>query len=887
MAADKSWLGDLIRSCSACEWRRYSTAPVPGSGPIPCRVMFIAQNPAKEEDNRGEPLVGQAGKMFNSILQGIGVFREEVYLANTVCCRGPTSDAVPPPAIVRACSHWLDLELSVVQPEIVVLMGAPAMKRLLGPDCGTVEHLHGKPIVSDGRVYLPCYHPAAAIHDTALLRHLYDDFRILRGLLAGVPPSDYIIRDLYPNPIYTEITSEFELHHLESDIASAGFAAADVETVNNKLWSVQVSLEPGTSYFIGGDLAPLFRFPTTAEIVFHYYLYDYHFIQANRFLDTIIMAYLLGLPQGLKELASRFCGMEMQSYSDMVSAYGHDKAIAFLEQVSGQRWPNPEPIIESAWDNKAGMVISKTHHPQPVERRVKRILADIINEPETDPFTRWNAIDGFSRRNVESVLGPMPGSTIADVDHDKAVWYSSRDPDATLRVYQALLPRIHELGLDYVLRSIDLPILSMVQEMMDIGFAVDRTHLSNLSTDYARRMADIAEKLASQVGHTFNPGSSQQVAEVVYGELGFKPTKRTTTGIVSTDDQELKKVKHPVVNGILEYRRLAKNKDSFADALLGRSVSHPDGTNRVHTTIKTTRTETGRLSSADPNLQAQPTRNKEGKAIRKGFVASPGWRLGEGDVSQAEVRVLAHESKCEALIELFNRGGDPHTETAMRIFGLPEGVARQEKYRYPTKRLNFGVIYMISPEGLSAEITEYISDLIIEGTPVEIEPWSVDDCSRLITDWYKLYPEVRDYQFEKVAQARRYGYVTDMFGRIRYVPEVYCPIRSVQEAGARQAGNMPIQAAVAGIVKIAMARLWRERPRLGWQNKVRFLMQIHDSVVLEIVDDDAFIKGCGSWLIRALTQTVKLLVPLEAEFKIGQNWGEMKELEVGSANGRG
>ncbi len=256
----------------------------------------------------------------------------------------------------------------------------------------------------------------------------------------------------------------------------------------------------------------------------------------------------------------------------------------------------------------------------------------------------------------------------------------------------------------------------------------------------------------------------------------------------------------------------------------------------------------------------------------------------ESDLSQAEVRVAAHLSKCKGLIELFLRGGDPHTETAARIFGLAPDVAKQDKYRYPTKRMNFGVIYGITEEGLAADIEEHVADIADEDGDASMVAWSVSDCARLIKEWYRLYPEIKDFRMEQVAYARRYGYVKDMFGRIRFIPEVYCPIRSIQEAGARQAGNMPIQSTVTGIVKLSMAKLFRERNERQLQDRVKFLLQIHDSLLFEVDSDPGFVKGCAAWIRGGMTDVVQLLVPLEADVKVGKSWGEMKKLSL-SDNG--
>ena len=216
-------------------------------------------------------------------------------------------------------------------------------------------------------------------------------------------------------------------------------------------------------------------------------------------------------------------------------------------QPCPQEWPPPEPVVESFWDNKAGKVIQKSRKPQPIDRKMKRILADCEKDAEVDPYERWQHIDESERSAVEAKLGPMPEADMNDVPHVLAVDYAVRDSDITLRVHHILLKQIRELDLEFVLRSMDLGILEMVKEMMDNGIAVDIDYLKSLSVDFAKRMVEYAEAAALKAGHAFNPASSAQVAKVVYGELRYTPTKFTATHLISTDDNELKKVKHPII----------------------------------------------------------------------------------------------------------------------------------------------------------------------------------------------------------------------------------------------------------------------------------------------------------------------------------------------------
>jgi len=230
------------------------------------------------------------------------------------------------------------------------------------------------------------------------------------------------------------------------------------------------------------------------------------------------------------------------------------------------------------------------------------------------------------------------------------------------------------------------------------------------------------------------------------------------------------------------------------------------------------------------------------------------------------------------MLDMFRNGADVHTATAARIFGVPMEEAIETKYRYPAKTLNFSIIYLVSPIGLFESIHNQAADILIDGVPMDVSEWTEDSCTRLIKDWYKLYPEIRDWQMSKMAQARRYGYVTDIFGRRRYAPEVSCPIRHIREAGERQVVNFPIQGGCAGITKLAMLSAKRSRDRLYSADDVRFLLSIHDEIMLETRVTSA--HEIAVWLKGIMDNVIALSIPMVSDIKTGDNWLEMKKLEL-------
>ena len=443
----------LISKCTDCELCTRYHGPDPSSGPIPASVMFIGEAPGRTEEDpkygkQRAPFIGQAGQYLDSLLFQVGLNRESVYLTNTVKCR-PPGNATPIPAWTNACRHWLELEISLVNPQIIVTLGVPATRHILGDDVGSMEHAHGKPVaLPSGCIVLPCYHPAAALHDTARLRQVQDDFNVLRGLLSGNSVSDYHLKDEDPNPVYRLADTPAKLEQMASEIADAAECAVDVETIerDTKLWSVQLSTQPGTAWFFPADPGykdrlDLTQWGSTTEFIVHFYLNDVAWLKIpdDRFRDTMVMAYLLGLPQGLKELASRLCGINMISYKEMVRPGQRKMSIDYLTEAVKREWPDPPEIEETKWNNKEGKIITRIKKPWHISRKIKRILADSIDRIDVDPYDRWvKNIDKTERTGVEAVLGQMPESNLADIKFEDAVQYACRDADATLRVKQKM-----------------------------------------------------------------------------------------------------------------------------------------------------------------------------------------------------------------------------------------------------------------------------------------------------------------------------------------------------------------------------------------------------------------------------------------------------------------
>ena len=676
---------------------------------------------------------------------------------------------------------------------------------------------------------------------------IQEDFLVLKGVLEG---SWEPMVDEYPTPRYWECSLDMPGEY------DGRLVAVDTEWVEGKLWSVQCTDTPGEGAFYK-------EVPKLSNVVVHNYLADAQYIDLpERTRDTMLMAYLLGLPQGLKELAKRLCGMEMDSYGDMVGRYGKEKALEYLQVGTKVEWPDPPVLEDFTWDKKTSTLGMKQKTPQHISKKIKRILADVRAGKATkagpvDPYNRWNSIDQRERAEVEAVLGYMPDGNLGDAPRERAVHYSCRDADATLRVDGVLWPQIVEKGLQTVCQM-DMGTYPVALEMMKNGIKIDSQKLRELADTFSGMMVEKSGEIFNEAAKAgayqrFNPNSNSELVKLFFGHLGFKPTKLTKTGLPSVAGEELAKIDHPLVKMVEEYRHVQHLKDSFCDTLPGKA----DGEGRVHPTIRTTRTATGRWSMADPNCQQIPVRTELGREIRKAFIAEEGNVLVAIDYSQIELRVAAHLSQCQSMMQAFQEGRDIHTETARRLFGLVDVEPAQ---RYAAKTLNFGVIYGITAEGFQAQMQ-------VEGLD-----WTVKDCELFIKESNQLRPELWVWQEETKAFARRNGYVMDMFGRRRLIPEILCPVKWIQSSGEREAINMPVQSGAQGIIKLAMGKLWQES--LTSTSAIRWLLQIHDELLWEV--NQELVEWFNSWAIPVMEGVVQLSVPVIAEVKTGLNWGDMK-----------
>ncbi len=399
--------------------------------------------------------------------------------------------------------------------------------------------------------------------------------------------------------------------------------------------------------------------------------------------------------------------------------------------------------------------------------------------------------------------------------------------------------------------TMELPLARVLFEMEKIGFYVDGEALNLLGNELSLRITELQKQIYFLAGREFNINSPAQLGEVLFTELKLPPTKKTKRGY-STDNDVLEALDHPIIEPIMAYRQLQKLKSTYIDGMYGL-VSQKDG--RIHSTFKQAVTATGRISSTEPNLQNIPVRYEEGRAIRKAFLAEKeGFVLVNADYSQIELRILAHLSGDETLINSFKNNEDIHARTAAEVFGVDISEVTSHQ-RSQAKAVNFGIVYGISDFGLSKSIGS-----------------TRKEAALFMEKYFERYPKVEAYLKESVQQAKKCGYARTVMGRRREIPELRAQNYNVRSFGERVAMNAPIQGSAADIIKLAMLKVQKrldEDSRLG-----KLILQVHDELIIEAPNE--YKEECKKMLKETMEGVFELSVPLIADTNTGRTWFELK-----------
>ncbi len=439
--------------------------------------------------------------------------------------------------------------------------------------------------------------------------------------------------------------------------------------------------------------------------------------------------------------------------------------------------------------------------------------------------------------------------SMSDADLEKVYKYGCQDADITFRLYRILKDRLNHFGLDELFFKIELPLIDVLAQMEINGVRLDTALLRKLSRELEEALNRLTGEIYEMAKTTFNINSPKQLAEVLFERLKLPVVKKTKTGF-STDVEVLEELAktHPIAKSLLDYRELSKLKTTYADALPG--LINPK-TGRVHTSFNQTVAQTGRLSSSNPNLQNIPIKTQTGRKIRKAFIPeSPSNLLISADYSQIELRILAHLSNDSALIEAFKNDLDIHAHTASLIFNVEEGLV-SPKMRDIAKTVNFGIVYGMSPYGLSR-------DLGIDAQKAK----------EFIDSYFNRYPGVKAYIEEQIDFARKHGFVKTIFNRRRYIPDISSTNIQVRQFAERTAINTPIQGSAADLIKLAMIRICEIL--MAKKLNCKLILQVHDELVFDCSKGD--IKKSELTIKDIMENVIKLKIPIKVSIKTADNW---------------
>lgn len=460
----------------------------------------------------------------------------------------------------------------------------------------------------------------------------------------------------------------------------------------------------------------------------------------------------------------------------------------------------------------------------------------------------------YTTIHIDELIGPKGKNqkNMRDIDQETVCKYAAEDADITLKLKNILEKELRENKLEQLFNEIESPLIYVLADMEWTGVRLDLEALEQLAEEYRKEMNQIEKEIIEMAGIEFNINSPKQIGEILFDKMKIIDNpKKTKTGQYSTSENELEKLrsKHPIIEKILEQRSLKKLLSTYIEAF--PQLINPK-TGKIHTSFNQTATATGRLSSSNPNLQNIPIRNERGKEIRKVFIPDEGCTFLSADYSQIELRIMAHLSKDKNMIEAFNKGQDIHAATASKIFKIPLEEVTPDMRR-KAKTANFGIIYGITPYGLSQRLGI-----------------SRSDAKKLIEEYFTTFSGVKRYMDESIAKAREQGYVETIFGRKRFLPDINSQNAIVRGYAERNAINTPIQGSAADIIKVAMNKIYKRLSDGGYKSKM--ILQVHDELDFNVHMNE--LDEVKNIVVYEMENAYPLIVPLKTDCNHGANWLE-------------
>ena len=610
----------------------------------------------------------------------------------------------------------------------------------------------------------------------------------------------------------------------------------------------------------GGELSKNTSFESLKTVAHNYKLvenedemrklYDYFLTNEILSLDTettstsAIDAELVGLSFAVKEFEAFYVPVPAE----------REKALQIVN-IFKPLYEDPK-IVKVGQNLKYDLEVLRNYNVQLQGPMWDTMIAHYLIQPELRHNMDFMAevYLNYQTIHIDELIGPKGKNqkSMRDLSPTLVYEYAAEDADITLRLKNKLEPELKKFECEKLFYEIEMPLMPVLAEMEMNGVCLDTESLKETSKVLTNRMNELEKRIYELAGQSFNIASPKQVGEILFDKLKIvEKAKKTKTGQYVTSEEVLQQLrnKHEIVADILEHRGLKKLIGTYIDAL--PKLVNPR-TGHIHTSFNQTITATGRLSSSDPNLQNIPIRGEDGKEIRKAFVPEPGCLFFSADYSQIELRVMAHLSQDENMIRVFSEGKDLHAATAANIYKKPiEEVTRDERTK--SKRANFGIIYGITVFGLAERL-----DI------------PRDEAKQLIDGYFLTFPQVHDYMEQAKQAARQKGYVTTLFGRRRYLPDINSANTTVRGFAERNAINAPIQGTAADIIKVAMIRIHQRFKAEGIRSKM--ILQVHDELNFSVYPEEK--ERVETIVIEEMQQAFPLSVPLIADSGFGKNWLE-------------
>lgn len=903
---------------------------VAGDGPVPCRIMVVGERPGADEIRARFPrsFIGPAGReLWARLWDTCALTRDEVFVTNLVRTFSPK-----PPSKEEVARDRLDLMAEVyrVRPEVIIAVGYHAARFFLPQFEGVNgDKFHGLAFrYSYGTVtrrtaaVVPIVHASAALRSPGRYQQqLTEDLRAAHLTITGAQPfHDVVQPPVYHQSLATTIADA-------SDLAiSEGVLGLDSEGSITRPWvpeCVSLSAYTTTASLINlhdadgpdrtGRLGFLQQAIDRAGVVCaHHFKHDIKALHAagvtvpeHKWDDSMVMAYILNLPQGLKELCARLLGWSMSEYWDLITPLDDARVKHTLKEYYDAEKSKVDDSRRAASPPKSvrGTKRVRRHaegvrEPEQGADLFREVRHEASEEPssghtaeELSQHDQDRASDGIPTRALTSLRAIIekdadttrrerwegskfaglvtlpPAPTWKDLPQAIREPYALTDAVAHRTIRNTLWKRIEAEGLEEVY-YVDMGVLPFLARTEEVGMACDGDRLRALSTQFAQEFEDTCLRINELAGREVNPLSGEQVSECLFKELGIRPTNLTKSKKhFQTGDKYLKARRgdHDIVQLVLDARQLNKYRSTYTAKLPGMLQ---DG--RYYPNWKYTRTATGRLAEEvillipkhDPMAKVQGRMNRA-KAIRNCFHATKGHTLVSVDLSQIELRAMAEVSGCVRLLDAFRKGEDPHAQVAHQILGAPARKEDQDEseHRLPAKTYNFSIINGTTEYGVLDQLHE-----------AGLLHWTLDIVREHLADWFSVYWEVKKFWEGEIAHALEHGYVTSMHGRRRYLAGLHSHDDRIVKETERQC-LFKIQSSADEISKLWGRLIWKKIIR-PYQKRGVYCepwVRVHDDTTLEV--DSAIAEEVAEQMLALVPQI--LSIPTPAEAKMGTEWGDL------------